>query len=216
MACPFVIFDFDGTLADSFAESVLSYNRVAPRLHLRAMKEAEIPDLRRQGVGQVMQTLGIPMWKLPRFMIAVRADLLDHFHSVNPVPGIVESLRSLREAGCHLAIVTSNAKENVQHFLDRHGIEGFETIVAGASIFGKATRLRRLMKKAHAHCAASVYIGDTAPDIRAAHEAGTVAIAVTWGFSDRLPLEAEAPDALVESTGDLAATILRLLATRSA
>ena len=214
MARPFVIFDFDGTVADSFTESLLAYNRVAPRLRLRSVKEVEIPGLRRMSAGKLMQALGVPMWKLPRLMIAVRADLHEHFHSVMPVPGIAEAIRTLHEAGCHLAIVTSNSEENVRSFLRRHGIEGFETIVAGTSIFGKATRLRRLIKAARAERATSVYIGDTVPDVLAAREAGTVAVAVAWGFSDRAPLEAEAPDALVDSASDLAATVLRLLATR--
>lgn len=211
MARPFVIFDFDGTVADSFGESLLAYNRVAPRLRLRTVKEAEIPEFRRMGAGQLMQALGIPMWKLPRLMIAVRADLQDHFHSVRPVPHIAEALRSLHEAGCHLAMVTSNSEDNVRNFLGRHAISCFGTIVAGTSIFGKATRLRRLVKTARAERATSIYIGDTVPDVRAARDAGTLAMAVTWGFSDRLPLAAEAPDALLDTASDLATTVLRML-----
>jgi phosphoglycolate phosphatase len=211
MTRPFVIFDFDGTVADSFAESLLAYNRVAPRLRLRTVKDEEIPDLRRRGAGQLLQALGIPMWKLPRLMIAARAELHDHFHTVQPVPGIAEAIRGLHEAGCHLAIVTSNSEQNVRSFLGRHGIEGFDTVVAGASIFGKATRLRRLIKTTRMHRASSVYIGDTVPDIRAAREAETRAVAVAWGFSDPALLAAEAPDALVGLTGDLADAVLRLL-----
>jgi len=211
MARPFVIFDFDGTVADSFAESLLAYNRIAPRLRLRPVKEAEIPAFRRMSAGQLMQALGIPMWKLPRLMIAVRADLQDHFHAVKPVPHIAEALRTLHEANCHLAMVTSNSEENVRSFLGRHNIAGFDTIVAGTSIFGKATRLRRLVKTTRANLATSMYIGDTVPDVRAAREAGTLAMAVTWGFSDREPLAAEAPTALVDTASDLATTVLRML-----
>jgi phosphoglycolate phosphatase len=209
-----VIFDFDGTVADSFAESLLAYNRVAPRLRLRRVKEDEVPELRRMSGGRLMQALGIPMWKLPRLMISVRADLLDHFHSVKPIAGIGEALQDLADAGHHLAIVTSNSQENVRGFLARHGLEIFETVVAGTSIFGKSTRLRRLVKTARTNATNSVYIGDTSPDIRAAREARTAAVAVTWGFSDREPLAAESPDALVESTGDLAGAVLRLVGNR--
>jgi phosphoglycolate phosphatase len=151
------------------------------------------------------------MWKLPRLMIAVRADLHDHFHAVRPFPGIAQAIRGLHEAGYRLAMVTSNSEENVRNFIGRHGIEGFDTVVAGASIFGKATRLRRLIKAERAERTTSVYIGDTVPDIRAAREAGTVAVGVAWGFSDPAPLAAEAPDALVESTDDLGTAIIRLL-----
>jgi phosphoglycolate phosphatase len=210
MARPFAIFDFDGTVADSFAESLLSYNRVAPRLRLRSVREEEVPDLRRMGAGQLLQALGIPMWKLPRLMIAARADLHDHFHAVKPIPGIAEALDELARAGCHLAIVSSNSEENVRNFLARHSIGVFQTVVAGASLFGKGTRLRRLLKTTREDRTSSVYIGDTVPDIRAAREAGTAAVAVTWGFHDKLPLAAEAPDALAESASDLAPAVLRL------
>jgi len=206
-----VIFDFDGTVADSFAESLLAYNRVAPRLRMRPVKEAEIPELRRMGAGQLMQALGIPMWKLPRLMIAVRADLHDHFHSVKPVPGIADAIRRLHESGCHLAIVTSNSEENVLNFFSRHDIVEFDTVVAGASIFGKATRLRRLIKTTRADRGATVYIGDTVPDIRAAREAGTLAVGVAWGFSDPELLAAETPDALVGTAQDLTARIQSLV-----
>jgi len=209
-----VIFDFDGTIADSFTESLRAYNRVAPRLRLRRVRREEIPELRRMSAGRLMQALGIPMWKLPRLMISARADLLNHFHSVKPVPGIGEGLHDLAEAGHHLAIVTSNSEENVRGFLARHGLELFETVIAGASIFGKATRLRRLLKTARLDGSASVYVGDTSPDIRAAREAGTIAVAVAWGFSDREPLVAEGPDTLLELTTELAPTVLRLLARR--
>jgi phosphoglycolate phosphatase-like HAD superfamily hydrolase len=126
MARPFVIFDFDGTVADSFVESLKSYNRVAPRLHLRQVAEAEVPELRRMSAGVLMRTLGIPMWKLPRLMIAVRADLHENFHCVEPVPGIGKAISELTAAGCDLGIVTSNSEENVRIFLSRHGIEGFQ------------------------------------------------------------------------------------------
>jgi phosphoglycolate phosphatase len=211
MARPFTIFDFDGTIADSFAESLLSYNRLAPRLRLRPVRDEEVPELRRLTAGQLLQKLGIPMWKLPRLMLAVRADLHDHFHSVKPFPGIAEALDELRRADCHLAIVTSNSEENVRNFLVRHGIDAFQTVVAGASIFGKGTRLKRLLKSARADTSVAVYVGDTVPDIRAAREVGAAAVAVTWGFSDKLPLAAENPDVLADSTADLAPAILRLV-----
>jgi phosphoglycolate phosphatase len=214
MRRPLVIFDFDGTVADSFGESLAAYNRVAPRMHLRRVAETEVADLRRVNAGQLMTALGIPMWKLPRLMIAVRADLMDHFGSVAPVPGISEAVRELAKAEYRLAIVTSNSKVNVHAFLARHDLNVFGTVVAGASIFGKATRLRRLLKAAGTDVSNSVYIGDTTPDVRAAREAGTAAIGVTWGFSAGEPLAGETPDALLDSPAELRGAILRLLGNR--
>jgi phosphoglycolate phosphatase len=211
MARSFVIFDFDGTVADSFPEALLAYNRVAPGLRLRPMREEEVPALRRLAPGKLLKTLGIPMWKLPRLMIAIRAALADRFDAVRPIPGLAKAIEELTAAGCHLAIVTSNSEANVQAFLARHAIAGFETIVAGASVFGKGARLRRLIKTAGADRERTVYIGDTVPDIRAARDARIGAIAVGWGFSDPSPLAAESPDALVESAEALAPAIVALV-----
>lgn len=214
MPRPLVIFDFDGTVADSFAESLLAYNRVAPRLHLRQVTDDEVSDLRQMAAGQIMKTLGVPMWKLPQLMIALRADFHGNAGSVKPVSGITMAIRDLSAAKCRLAMVTSNSEENVREFFARHGIDDFETVVAGASMFGKATRLRRLLKVARVAAAHAVYIGDTGPDIRAAHEAGTAAVAVSWGFNGAGPLLAEKPDALVDSASELSGTILSLIAKR--
>jgi phosphoglycolate phosphatase len=144
-------------------------------------------------------------------MIAVRSDLHDHFASVKPIAKMSEALHKLRASGCQLAMVTSNSGENVEQFLCRHGMDDFQSVVSGASIFGKATRLRRLMKTAHADPKTTVYIGDTAPDLQAAREAGTLAVGVTWGFSDKAPLAAEGPDALVEAPEKLPLAVLALL-----
>jgi phosphoglycolate phosphatase len=214
MPRPFAIFDFDGTIADSFAESLLAYNRVAPRLRLRQVTHDEVPQLRQMGTVPMMKALGVPMWRLPQLMIAARSALHDNFHSVKPVPGIVDALGELSAANCRLAIVTSNSEENVRSFFSRCGIGNFETIVAGVSVLGKATRLRRLLKSAHVQAAHAVYIGDTCPDIRAAREAGTAAVAVSWGFNDAGPLMGEMPDAVVDSAGDLPGTVLRLVGNR--
>ena len=214
MGRPLVVFDFDGTVADSFAESLAAYNRVAPRLRLRCVAPAEVPELRRLGAGQLLGALGIPMWKLPRLMIAVRADLMDHFDCVAPVPGIGPALRELAKTPLRLAIVTSNSKANVLAFLARHDLEVFGTVVAGTSVFGKAARLRRLLKAAGTDADSSVYVGDTTPDVRAAREAGATAVAVTWGFTAREPLATESPDSLLESPAELPDAILRLLGNR--
>lgn len=208
MARALVIFDFDGTLADSFVESLASYNRVAPRFRLRTVPGDEVASLRRLTVGQLMTTLGVPMWKLPRLMIAVRADLIEHFREIEPFPGIPRALDELRAAGHRLAVVTSNSKANVLGFLARHHLDLFSTVVAGASIFGKATRLRRLARAAQRDDARAIYVGDTTPDLRAARDAGMAAVGVTWGFADREPLLAERPDALIDAPAELPAAVV--------
>jgi phosphoglycolate phosphatase len=210
MPVPHILFDFDGTLADSFSQSLAAYNHLAPRLNLKPAPPEQVADMRKMGAGPLMRALGIPMWKLPRLMIAARAELQNRIQDVQPFPGMADALRDLAAAGTKMAILTSNSRENVATFLARHQLGDFLDIDAGASLFGKGTRLSRLLKDLGCAPACTAYVGDTVPDIRAAREAGIIAVAVAWGYSDRVLLEAENPDALVDRPEDLARVLLDL------
>lgn len=203
MSSPRYIFDFDGTLVDSFTIALTAYNRVAPRLHVRPAQIDQLPHLRTMAMGPLMAALGISMWKLPQIMLAVRLEMREHVDAICPFPGIIDAIHHLHNIGARLAIVSSNSQENVERFLEQHRLAMFEQIDAGVSLFGKGTRIRRLIKNMKASPALSVYIGDTVPDVRAAREAQISAVAVSWGFSHRSLLEEEHPDALVDQPNDL-------------
>ena len=210
MPVPHILFDFDGTLADSFSQSLAAYNHLAPRLNLKPAPPEQVSDMRKMGAGPLMRALGIPMWKLPRLMIAARAELQNRIQDVRPFPGIAAAIHDLAATGAKMAILTSNSRENVGTFLARHKLGDFLDIDAGASIFGKGTRLSRLLKDLECAPSFTAYVGDTVPDIRAAREAGIIAVAVSWGYSDRSLLESENPDALVDHPEDLARVLLDL------
>lgn len=197
------IFDFDGTLADSFAVALAAYNRVAPRLQLHLAQLEQLPRLRTMPIGPLMAALGISMWKLPQIMLAVRQEMRGSVRSISPFPGVIEAIQQIHQKGARLAIVSSNSQENVEHFLEQHQLTMFEQIDAGVSLFGKGTRLRRLIGAMKANKNHIAYIGDTVADVRAAQEAKIPAVAVTWGFSHRNLLEHENPDVLADHPHDL-------------
>ena len=197
------IFDFDGTLADSFAVALSAYNRVAPRLQLHLAQLEQLPRLRTMPIGPLMAALGISMWKLPQIMLAVRQEMRGYVSSISPFPGVIEAIQQINQKGARLAIVSSNSQENVERFLEQHQLTMFEQIDAGVSLFGKGTRLRRLIGVMKANKNHIAYIGDTVADVRAAQEAKIPSVAVTWGFSHRNLLENESPDVLADHPQDL-------------
>lgn len=179
-----VIFDFDGTLADSFPFFVEVLNGLARRHGFREVAEAEVPRLRRSSTREVMRQLQFPLWKLPmvarHFISLMNASV----HRVPVFPDMAVLIRELaRKPGLRLALVSSNARENVQAVLGEELVGVFHDVDCGASILGKAPRLRRLLKKHGVPSAQALYIGDQSADAEAAAEAGMDFGAVAWGYA---------------------------------
>src|SRR3954468_8509205 len=101
------IFDFDGTLADSFALFSEAFNALAPRHGFRPVTPADAAPLRAMHARDVMRHVGMPPWKLPivgkECMGIVRARRQDG----RLFPGAADMLANVRAGGCHIAIVSS-------------------------------------------------------------------------------------------------------------
>jgi len=151
----------------------------------------------------------VPLWKLPRITTAVRAAMRARIANVQPFQGMPEALRALWAHGCKTAIVSTNSLDNVRELLARHDIDRFDALSCGASMLGKASRLRRLAKRPDFAGAKLFYIGDEVRDVIAAKDAGMTSIAVAWGYGDVSALEAQAPDHLVRSPAELVPLLLR-------
>jgi pyrophosphatase PpaX len=122
--------------------------------------------------------------------------------------GMQEVLVRLREEGRRLGIVTAKRRKTVQLAFDRVPIAHlFETIVGGDETERHKPDPQPLLLAAErlgADPADTAYVGDSPFDVRAAKAAGMFAVAVTWGrIHDAAKLEAEQPDAIVDSAEEL-------------
>jgi phosphoglycolate phosphatase len=201
------IFDFDGTIADSMRQMLAAYNSVAPSLKLEPISDARAQQLRTLTPGEAMHEMNVSMWKLPRIMTSVRAALRARMLEVQPFPGIAEALHTLWRRGCKTAIVSSNAEPNIRELLARHDLDRFTAFSCGASMFGKASRLRKLMKHPELTASRFFYVGDETRDVMAAREAGMHSIAVTWGYATEAALQAQHPSHLAHAPADLVAIL---------
>lgn len=82
----------------------------------------------------------------------------------------------------HLAIVSANAPGNVAAVLGADLVRAFGHIDGGASILGKAPRLKRVARRLGLQPGQALYVGDVTSDAQAAAEAGMDFGAVTWGY----------------------------------
>ncbi len=199
---PLAILDFDGTLVDSLAVAFAAYNHVADRLGVRMVSEAEVSQLRALGAMQVIRRLGVPLWKVPRVVAAVRTAMKRGLDDARPIPGIVAALHDLAR-GFALAVVTSNSRENAERFLLRHDFPRFDAIVGGVGLSAKARTLRQVLRLRPGGSDRCVYVGDEVRDVAAAREVGIAVVAVGWGYNDRAALEGSHPDVLVDEPAAL-------------
>lgn len=203
MARAAVIFDFDGTLADSLADVVAVYNQLAPGLGLRAVSAVDVDRLRGMSPQEALETFQIPLWKVPQVLMHVRTALRGCVHRLKPFPGMVEAVSALHGADYRCGILSSNSSDNIREFLRRHRMEDFALVCTASNVFGKAKPLRKLVRRAHWPAADVFYVGDEVRDVRAAREAGVRSVAVTWGYSARRTLADEHPEFLVDTPEEL-------------
>src|SRR5690606_27708402 len=91
------VFDFDGTLADTFASFTHLVNRLADEFGFARIEEHELDRLRRKDPVAVMKRLGIPTWKLPSIAHRMRKPLASEAHTIALFDGARACLQTLHE-----------------------------------------------------------------------------------------------------------------------
>lgn len=199
-----VVFDFDGTLADSPHLVVDLYNDLAHRHGYRPLTAENLDALRGLSVRERCERLGVPLYRLPVLITQVAREYRTITGRVRLHAGIPDLLRHLRGEGYRVAIVSTNNEENIREVLRHHGLEGdVAAVVCSNRLFGKAGLLRRLMRREGLRPGGLVYVGDEHRDVEASREAGVEVIAVGWGIDTEARLRAAAPDQFARHPEDI-------------
>jgi len=194
-----VIFDFDGTLADSGDWFLSIADHLAERFKFRKVAVHEVELLRGRTTSEVIRHLGIPRWKLPAIGRYVHALLAQQTDRIALFDGVVPLLQQLAENGVRIALVTSNAEHNARAILGPANAALIDWFECGASLFGKAPRYRRVLRKSKVALADAISIGDETRDVVAAKKVGIASGAVLWGYANRKALTQLEPDILFDS-----------------
>jgi len=177
------IFDFDGTLADSGGWVSRVINEVARRHGFRELSDAEIEMLRGRGNREVIRYMQVPMWKLPAIAADMRRRMAADAERISLFAGIAEMLRSVKDAGVAVAIVSSNSEANVRRILGAEAAAAVDAFECGAGLFGKARKFRKVMRRMGVTGAETICIGDETRDIEAAAAVGAASGAAEWGYA---------------------------------
>lgn len=199
-----LIFDFDGTIVDSFGITIEAYNKVAPEIGSLQILDNDFDLIRSLSANELMKRYKVRKSQLLKLALAVRTELKDKIIHARPHSGLSDVVRELKRSGTSLGIMTSNSKDNVVKFLEVYNLTNeFDFIYSGKNVLGKHRVLKNILKRHGLKKEEAMYVGDETRDIRAAKKAGISGVAVTWGFNSAEALKKEQPDFIAESPEDL-------------
>jgi len=208
MAYGLVIFDFDGTLADSFAGFLAAIDAAAATHGFSPLDPQRHDEYRAMPPRALMRELGLPLWKVPAVSATMRQALSRDIDRMQLFDGATGLLRALRRHGIRTAIVSSNSQANVERELGHKYAAMIDHFGCGASIFGKRRKLRQALAEFDFAPRQVLCVGDEIRDAQAAAALGLDFAGVAWGYATRTALAPQCRHGPFEDFAALQAAIL--------
>jgi phosphoglycolate phosphatase len=198
------IFDSDGTLADTLPWMRSIFNDLAEEHGFRRVQPHEYDRFRDLHGMALLRELGLPLWKLPRVLNSMRRRMAEHRGALSTFPGIGEMLERLAAGGVQLAVVSSNSRANVERVLGADCSNLIGQFACGVAMFGKAAKLRDVLRQSGVQKQHAIFIGDEIRDGEAARKAQIAFGAVAWGQHSLEALRAQNPAEIFKAVGEIA------------
>jgi phosphoglycolate phosphatase len=199
-----ILFDFDGTLAETMMLIHSVFNQLSGTYRYRHLPEEEIEQVRHLNIHEFIQHVGIPRWKVPLIAIHARRLMHRNMDQIYPPAGLAEVLTRIHESGRYIMdILTSNRRKNVLRFLERHRIDWFDEVETTHAVLSKKRRVEKYIRLKGLNPQSLYYVGDTTIDIESARHAGARTVAVTWGLNTAEILAGARPDHLISDPARL-------------
>ncbi|MDP1737712.1 MAG: HAD hydrolase-like protein [Caulobacter sp.] len=201
------IFDFDGTLGDTMGWMLDASDQMAEKFGFRKIDRSQLDTLRTMTARDLMKLQRLPALKLPIIAAHFHTLMASEAGTIRMFDGAPETLRSLHAAGVKLAVVSSNTEANIRIVLGDELSGLVSQFACGATVFGKASKFRRVLKALGVAPADAVSIGDEIRDLDAAREVGLATAVVCWGYTAPDALKAQRPDHVFETMGEIVGRI---------
>ena len=210
-----LIFDWDGTLADSIGRIVEAMQVAAERSDLPPRDDFAVKGIIGLGLPEAIRTLYPEIGDAG--LVAFRQCYADHYIALEAEPsplfaGVVESLEAFRAEGYRLAVATGKARRGLDRVLKSHGWEDYFDITRAAD--ETASKPHPLMlEQILAHCEVrpeqALMVGDSSFDLLMARNAGMASVAVSYGAQSMEALRAFEPCLAIDHFSELHAWLSR-------
>lgn len=198
-----LIFDFDGTVANSIEAILQLINKLAPSYGFETLSQETFNSLRDLPIPKACRKLHFPLAKLPQAIATVLNEYKHIISDLTPCPGIDLVIRKLKEWGIVLGLISSNDTEHINNFLKRNNLDCFDWVEGTKGILRKHNSISAQIKKHQLNPKHTFYIGDEVRDIKAAHRSKVKVISVIWGLHSEENLLRHNPDFLIRKPEEL-------------
>ena len=198
-----IIFDFDGTLADTFPWFLNTLDHVAEKFSLVRIDKSRKEELRKLDAKSFLKHLKIPLYKLPKIAKYMRCLMTEQIDNIKLFDGAEQLLKDLKIKGYKIAIVSTNSRENIRKVMGKELIKLNDHFAGGVSMFGKETKLKKVLKLSGVQKEEAIYIGDEIRDVQASQKIGLPVGAVAWGYNSAEALSALAPTILFNNLEEI-------------
>ncbi|MGN8276050.1 HAD-IIIA family hydrolase [Pseudomonas sp. SMN5] len=194
-----LIFDWDGTLANSIGRIVESMHAASDRSGFARCDDLAVKGIIGLGLPEAIRSL------YPEIddeaLVVFRQHYADHYIALEAEPsplfdGVADTLHALRAEGYHLAVATGKARRGLDRVLKSHGWDDYFDITRAAD--ETASKPHPLMlEQILAHCNVrpeqALMVGDSSFDLQMARNAGMGSVAVSYGAQTIQALQAFEP-----------------------
>lgn len=200
----FILFDFDGVLADTIDDLLNFAKEACAQLGLqRNPTPADLNALETMSFADYGRQLKVPAQQIDQF-VSLCLEMFNHRpHPPKIFDGMDKTLIEIAKRNT-IAIVTGNTTPTVEAFLRKYGLREHINLVIGVEEKGsRPEKIKRALKELTQNAESAYMVGDSISDIRAARETGIQSIAVSWGHQSQARLREANPNYLVNSPKEL-------------
>ncbi len=205
-----VVFDLDGTLLDTLEDLCGATNWALRHNGLPERTLEEVRAFVGNGVRRLIERAvpqGTGAAQLDRVFADFKAYYVDHCQErTHLYDGVAELLRSLKDAGLHLAIVSNKLQAGVDELYARYFSDSVEVAIGerqGVARKPQPDMVRLALETLGVQASEAVYIGDSDVDLLTARNSGLPCISVLWGFRDKDFLESHGATCLVQQPQEI-------------
>ncbi len=221
MAAPIIVYDLDGTLADTAGDLMGALNFVLERDGLAPLPVENARSLLGAG-GRALIERGFAASGRelsPQKLEVLFGDFLAHYNAHIAVhtrlyPGVLAALDAFAAAGWVQAICTNKMEASAKLLIRRLGVADRFAFICGQDTFGVGKPdpkpLIGTVVAAGGSKGRAIMVGDSATDIKTARAAGLPVIAVDFGYTD-VPVTELGPDRVISHFDELEAACADLM-----
>ncbi len=207
-----IVFDFDGTLADSANVALKVYNDMADEYNYKKLTMDEYRNLSKLPINDRFKAIGVPYykpWIILKLIKEAKGRYAKLLNSINLFDQIEEVLRELNKKGYIISIISTNSRENILNFLREKSLDFVNEVYSSKGLYGKVDVLKKYIKKHQIEKNDLLYVADELRDLKVCKKLNIDILSVSWGFDSYELLKEYSPTYLVSKVYDMLEVITK-------